>query len=137
LEKISIREAASPLTYHAPVKDIKGPWPKIVGETTTLIHDKIILPRSKLIAYILANLRIPDATAEVRESVKILVEYLHSHGKHKLTDFSISSDPYALVANAISGLSLQNETLIANVLLSFLRKPSECQKSAEFARTIF
>ncbi|XP_011867325.1 PREDICTED: uncharacterized protein LOC105561707 [Vollenhovia emeryi] len=137
LEKIPLRElkeAASPLTYRAPVKSIKGPWPKIVGETATLIHDENIPPRSEMIAYMLANLRIPDATAEVRESIVLLVEYLRSHGKHKLTGFSLSSDPYALVANAVSSLSLQNDTLIAaNVLLPFLRRPSECRGSAEFA----
>ncbi|XP_071653549.1 uncharacterized protein [Temnothorax longispinosus] len=137
LEKISFRElkeATSPLTYRSPAKDVKGPWPKIVGETATLIHDKIIPPRSELIAYMLANLRVPDATTEVRESVALLVEHLRSHGKHKLTGFSMSSDPYALVANAVSSLSLQNETLIAaNVLLPFLRRPSECRGSAEFA----
>lgn len=137
LEKISVRElkeATSPLTYRAPIKDVKGPWPKIVGETAALIHDKIIPPRSELIAYMLANLRIPDATTEVRESVALLVEHLKSHGKHKLAGFSMSSDPYALVANAVSSLPLQNETLIAaNVLLPFLRRPSECRGSVEFA----
>lgn len=138
LEKISMRElkeATSSLTYRAPVKAMEGPWPKIVGEMAILIHDKVIPPRSELIAYMLANLRIPDATAEVRESVVLLVEYLQSHGKHELsTNFSVSLDPYMLVANAVSSLSLQNETLTAaNILLPFLRKPSECRESAEFA----
>lgn len=136
-EKISVRElkeASSPLTYRTAIKDVKGPWPKIVGETAALIHENIIPPSSELIAYMLANLRIPNATPEVRESVAILIEHLKSHGKHKLTDFSMSSDPYALVANAVSSLSLQNETLIAaNLLLPFLRKPSECRGSVEFA----
>ncbi|XP_011692916.1 PREDICTED: uncharacterized protein LOC105452991 [Wasmannia auropunctata] len=137
LEKITareVKEAASPLTYRAPVKDLGGPWPKIVGETATLIHDQVIPPRSQLIAYILANLRIPDATAEVRESVVLLVEHLQTRGKRELTGFSVSSDPYALVANAVASLPLQNEMLTAaNVLLPFLRGPSECRGSAEFA----
>lgn len=136
LKKISMRElkeATSPVTYHVPVKDIRGPWPKIVGETATLIHDKVIPPRSKLIAYMLANLRIPDATAEVRESIVLLVGHLRSQGKHELTGFNLASDPYALVANVVSSLSLQNETLIAaNVLLPFLRRPSGCRGSADF-----
>lgn len=139
LEKISLRElkeAASPLNYSLPIKDIKGPWPKIVGETARLIHDKIIPPHSKLIAYMLANLRIPDATMEVRESVALLVEHLrsHKHGKHILTGFSLSSDPYTLITNAISSLSLRNEMLVAaNMLLPFLRRPSECRGSSELA----
>lgn len=137
LEKISLRElkeAASPLTYRAPVKDSKGPWPRIVGETATLIHDKVISPRSELIAYVLANLRVPNATTEVREAVASLVEYLSSHGKRKLAGFNTSSDPYVLVANTVSSLTLQNEMLTAaNVLLPFLRRPSECRGSAEFA----
>lgn len=137
LEKISARElkqAATSLTYHAPVKDNKGSWPKIIGETATLIHHHIIPPRSELIAYMLANLQIPDATAMVRESVALLVDHLQSHGKHELSGFSESSNPYALVANAISSLSLQNETLIAaNVLLPFLRRSLECRESIDFA----
>ncbi|XP_039315598.1 uncharacterized protein LOC105205091 [Solenopsis invicta] len=137
LEKIPLRElkeAASLLTYHTPIKDVKGPWPKIIGETVTLIYDKVISPRSELIAYMLANLRIPEATAEVRESVVLLVEHLRSQGKHVLTGFNLASDPYALIANVIFSLPLQNETLIAaNVLLPFLRRPSECRGSAEFA----
>ncbi|KYN22894.1 PREDICTED: uncharacterized protein LOC108758902 [Trachymyrmex cornetzi] len=137
LEKISVRElkeAASSLTYRASVRAIEGPWPKIVGETAMLIYDKVIPPRSELIAYILSNLRIPDATAEVRESIVLLVEHLQSHGKNELTDFSVSPDPYVLIANAISSLSLQNEMLTAiNILLPFLRKHSECRESAEFA----
>ncbi|XP_012542532.1 uncharacterized protein LOC105840201 [Monomorium pharaonis] len=135
LEKISMRElkkAASPLTYHTPVESIRGPWPEIVGETATLIHDKVIRPRSELIAYMLANLRISDATAEVRESVVLLIEHLRSHGERKLSGFNVTSDPYALITNVVSSLSLQNETLIAaNVLLPFLRRPSEC-RAAEF-----
>ncbi|KYM93793.1 hypothetical protein ALC62_15637 [Cyphomyrmex costatus] len=137
LEMISVRdlkEAASSLTYRVPVKTIEGPWPKIVGETAMLIHDKVIFPRSELIAYMLANLRIPDATAEVREFVILLVDHLKSHGKHELTNFIVSPDPYVLIANAISSLSLQNEMLTAaNVLLPFLRKPLECREPAEFA----
>ncbi|KYN39368.1 hypothetical protein ALC56_06294 [Trachymyrmex septentrionalis] len=137
LEKISVRElkeAASSLSYRASVRAIEEPWPKIVDETAMLIYDKVIPLRYELIAYILSNLRIPDATAEVRESIVLLVEHLQSHGKNELTYFNVSPDPYVLIANAVSSLSLQNEMLTAiNVLLPFLRKPSECRESAEFA----
>lgn len=137
LEKISLielKKAASPLTYRKPIKALVGPWSKIIGETASLINDKIIPPRRELIAYMLANLRIPDMTVEVRKSVAYLVEYLQSHGERKLTDFSVSSDPYTLIANAISSLPLQNETLISvNILLPFLKKPVECRESAEFS----
>ncbi|XP_072744691.1 uncharacterized protein [Anoplolepis gracilipes] len=136
LEKIPLTElkkAASPLTYRKPIKTLVGPWPKIIGETASLINNKIIPPRRELIAYVLANLRISDTTAEVRESIAYLVEYLRLHGERELTGFSVSSDPYVLVANAISSLLLQNETLIGlNTLLPFLRKPAECRESAEF-----
>ncbi|KAL0114010.1 hypothetical protein PUN28_011374 [Cardiocondyla obscurior] len=141
LEKISLKElkrATSPLTYQASVKDMKGPWPKIIGETAALIHDKILLPRSDLIAYMLTNLRIPDATTEARESIVLLVEHLKSHSKHELTGFKTSSDPYKLVVNTLSSLTLQNNTLIAfNVLLPFLRRPSQCRGSAEFGNLFF
>ncbi|CAL1683333.1 unnamed protein product [Lasius platythorax] len=137
LEKIPLAElkkAASPLAYSEPIKALVGPWPKIIGETASLINNNIIPPRRELIAYVLANLRIPDATAEVRESVAHLVEHLRSHGERELTGFSMSSDPYVLVANAISSLSPQNEILIdVHTLLPFLKKPAECRESAEFA----
>ncbi|XP_029163177.1 uncharacterized protein LOC114934650 [Nylanderia fulva] len=137
LEKIPLAElkrAASPLTYRKPVKALVGSWPKIIGETASLINNKIIPSRPELIAYMLANLRIPDATPEVRESVALLVEHLQSHGERELTGFSTSPDPYALVANAISSLSPQDEILIGvYTLLPFLKKPAECRKSSEFA----
>ncbi|KAL6428269.1 hypothetical protein ACFW04_008526 [Cataglyphis niger] len=137
LEKIPLTElkkAASSLTYRKQIKALVGPWPKIIGETASLINDNIIPPRRELIAYVLANLRIPDMTAEMRESIAYLVEHLRSHGERELTGFSLSSDPYTLVANAISSLSLQNETLIGvNTLLPFFKKPAECRKSTEFA----
>ncbi|XP_029666345.1 uncharacterized protein LOC115237445 [Formica exsecta] len=136
LERIPLTElkkAASPLIYRKQIKALMGPWPKIIGETASLINDKIIPPRRELIAYVLANLKIPDTTVEMRESVAYLVEHLRLHGERELTGFSLSSDPYTLVANAISSLSLQNETLIGvNTLLPFLKKPAECRKSAEF-----
>ncbi|XP_011256611.2 uncharacterized protein LOC105251462 [Camponotus floridanus] len=131
---IELKKAALPLIYHKPIKALVGPWSKIIGETASLINDKIVPPRRQLIAYMLANLRIPDMTAEVRESIAYLVEHLQSHGKRELTDFSVSSDPYTLVANAISSLPLQNEILMrVNTLLPFLKKPAECRKSAEFS----
>ncbi|XP_011630884.1 uncharacterized protein LOC105422977 [Pogonomyrmex barbatus] len=136
LEKIplkELKEAALPLIYRMSLEDLERPWPKIVGDTAKLIHDKTISPHPAFIAYMLANLWISGATAEVREAIVVLVEYLQSYGKHELTGFSVSPNPYVLIANAISSLPLQNETLIAaNVLLPFLR-PSECQESAEFS----
>ncbi|EZA54023.1 hypothetical protein X777_05872 [Ooceraea biroi] len=136
LEKISLmdlKKAASPLIYREPLKDLKGPWPKIIGETASLINYKIVSPRRELIAYMLANLKITKATTEIRESITNLFEYLLSNGDHQLTNLKTSSNPYQLISNAVSNLSLQNETLVAaNLLLPFLKKPSECWESSEF-----
>ncbi|XP_014486672.1 PREDICTED: uncharacterized protein LOC106750683 [Dinoponera quadriceps] len=135
LEKIPLKElqeAVAPLNYREPIKGFKGPWPKLIGETASLINDKIIPSRRELIAYILLNLRIPDATAEIRESVAHLVEYLQQDSERELFDFKTFSDPYELVANTISSLPLRNETLIAaNILLPFLKKPAVCQRISE------
>lgn len=135
LEKIplkELREAAVPLSYRETIKDLKGPWPKVIGETASLINNKVIPLRRELIAYVLANLKIPDATAEVRKSVVHLVEYLQQDSEREFSDFKTSFDPYKLVANAISSLPLRNETLIAaNLLLSFLKKPPECRSVFE------
>ncbi|XP_032690079.1 uncharacterized protein LOC116853232 [Odontomachus brunneus] len=141
LEKISLKElheATISLSYREPVKDFKGPWPKIIGETVYLINNKVIPFRRELIAYILTNLRIPDATAEVRKSVTHLVDYFQQDGERKLSDFKTSSDPYILVANVISSLSLRNETLIAvNLLLPFLKKSLECRHVSELGNFFY
>lgn len=135
LEKILLKElheATIPLNYSELVKDLKEPWPKIIGETASLINNKVIPLRRKLIAYILANLRIPDATAEVRKSVAHLVEYFQQDSEREFPDFKTSSNPYKLMANIISSLPLRNETLIAaNLLLPFLKKPVECRGVSE------
>lgn len=135
LEKIprrELQEAAMPLSYPKPVKDVKGPWPKIIGETVSLINDRVIPLRQGLIAYILANLRVPDATAQVRESVAHLIEYLLQNGKREFSDFKISSDPYELVVNTISNMPLRNKTLTAaKFLVPFLKRPAECREVSE------
>lgn len=130
LEKISLidlKRAALPLSYRKPIKDLEGSWSKIIGEATWLINNKVISPRQELIAYMLANLKISDSTAEIRESITRLFETFRSNGERKLTGLKTFHDPYELVANAVSNLSPRNETLVAaNLLLPVLKKPFEC-----------
>ncbi|EFN81706.1 hypothetical protein EAI_14334 [Harpegnathos saltator] len=135
LEKIPVKElqeAAVPLNYREPVKNLKGPWSKIVGETVSFINNKVIRLHRELIGHILANLRIPDATIKVRESVTHLIEYLQQNGEHEFLDVKTSFDPYKLVLNTISSLPLRNQTLVAaNLLLPFLKTPAECRSIPE------
>lgn len=137
LQQIALRElkdAVLSLAYREQVKDLKGPWPKIIGEIASLINYEIIPARQGMIAYILMNLRIPDATSEIRQSITHLAKHLLSNKQRKLNGFRKSSDPYELTANAISSLSLRNESLLAaNLLLLFLKKSPKCRENYELA----
>jgi len=78
---MELKKTTSPLIYRESIKTLRGPWPKIIGEIASLINYKIISPRRKLIAYMLLNLRIPESTVEIRESIAHFFEYFRSNGK--------------------------------------------------------
>ncbi|KAG7196784.1 hypothetical protein KM043_017691 [Ampulex compressa] len=132
-EKIKVRElkeAALPIPRYGKRRSIEGPWPEIIGEIAALMARGKVSPRGEVIGYILANLRIPDATPEAREAVERLVDELRN--VQIIKGIELSSDPYQLVKNVMMGMNFKDENLVAaEVIVPHLRRPKECEKTSE------